>query len=293
VNGTPVFDLENRYRYGRGVTCFSMCSVCYGQSSGGFVDSTCNLKDSPPMMMASRSSASHAKTASEHGPVKHGISASIAPEKLKSRDIKDYMELVETVARVEHSRLPNHLMDVSEIVSIGALTIHLMFERNPDRDYNVTYLSTAMKWAIRNELRYRYKWYSFRNAEQEGDALDEFGDTDDFGPERSQVREAVYNSVLSVDGMMEAETPNELRDERQTPDEESQSKELARMVRECMERLPERDRKLLEARFFRHQRMREIGLEFGISPSRASRVVQSALNRIKEEIEATGMAIEF
>lgn len=226
--------------------------------------------------------------------VTHGVSASIAPEKLKSRNIKDYMELVETVARVEHSRLPNHLMDVSEIVNIGALTIHLMFERNPDRDYNVTYLSTAMKWAVRNELRYRYKWYGFRNteAETEDDAYEAHTD-DDFAPERTHVRDAVYSSVLSVDGMMEADNPNELRDEGKTPEEESQSSELARLIRECMERLPERDRKLIEARYFRHQRMREIGEEFGISPSRASRVVQSALNRIKVEIEAMNIPIEF
>jgi RNA polymerase sigma factor (sigma-70 family) len=229
-----------------------------------------------------------------HARVKHGVSASIAPEKLKSRNIKDYMELVETVARVEHSRLPNHLMDVSEIVNIGALTIHLMFERNPERDYNVTYLSTAMKWAVRNELRYRYKWYGFRNGESDGEeATAEQAFMDDFTPERSHVRDAVYSSVLSVDGMMEADNPNELRDEGKTPEEETQGNELARLIRECMERLPERDRKLIEARYFRHQRMREIGEEFGISPSRASRVVQSALNRIKVEIEAMNIPIEF
>jgi ABC-type dipeptide/oligopeptide/nickel transport system ATPase subunit len=99
--------------------------------------------------------------------VRHGLSASISPEKLKSRDIKDYMELVETVARVEHSRLPNHLIDASEIVNIGALTLHLLFEKYPERDFNVTYLSTAIKWAVRNELRYRYKWYSLRNTDAE------------------------------------------------------------------------------------------------------------------------------
>jgi RNA polymerase sigma factor (sigma-70 family) len=252
------------------------------------------------MMMMSRSS--HARTAkddthtengTQHPRVKHGISASIAPEKLKSRNIKDYMELVETVARVEHSRLPNHLMDLSEIVNIGALTIHLMFERNPDRDYNVTYLSTAMKWAVRNELRYRYKWYGFKNGDSESEESTEENYLDDFTPERSSVRDAVYSSVLSVDGMMEADNPNELRDEGKTPEEETQGNELARLIRECMERLPERDRKLIEARYFRHQRMREIGEEFGISPSRASRVVQSALNRIKVEIEAMNIPIEF
>jgi RNA polymerase sigma factor (sigma-70 family) len=217
--------------------------------------------------------------------IRHGLSASIAPEKLKSRDIKDYMELVETVARVEHSRLPNHLIDVSEIVSIGALTIHLLFEKHPERDFNVTYLSTAMKWAVRNELRYRYKWYSLRNTDAEVQE-DNVDFEDELSPDLSSTREAVYASILSVDGLMEAENPHELRDEGQTPDESTETNELAKLIRKCMANLPERDRLLLESRYFKHKRMREIADEFGISASRASRVVQSALNRMKAEMES-------
>ena len=224
--------------------------------------------------------------------VLHGLSSSIAPEKLKSRDIKDYMELVETVARVEHSRLANHLIDVSEIVNIGALTIHLLFEKHPERDFNVTYLSTAMKWAVRNELRYRYKWYSLRNTDAE---IQEDTDTfeDELSPDVSATRDALYASILSVDGLMEAENPHELRDEGQTPDERTETNELAKLIRKCMENLPERDRKLLESRYFRHKRMREIADEFGISASRASRVVQSALNRMKAEMESATYLAEY
>ena len=227
--------------------------------------------------------------------VRHGLSASISPEKLKSRDIKDYMELVETVARVEHSRLPNHLIDASEIANIGALTIHLLFEKYPEREFNVTYLSTAIKWAVRNELRYRYKWYSLRNTDNENPDSNEFFDDldDDLSPEKGAVREALYASILSVDGMMEADNPHELRDKGQTPDEQSESNELAKLVRKCLDVLPERDRKLLEARYFKNKRMREIGDEFGISASRASRVVQSALTRMKEEMEAAPFLNEY
>jgi RNA polymerase sigma factor (sigma-70 family) len=227
--------------------------------------------------------------------VRHGLSASIAPEKLKSRDLKDYMELVETVARVEHSRLPNHLIDASEIVNIGALTIHLLFEKYPERDFNVTYLSTAIKWAVRNELRYRYKWYSLRNTDAEitdgNDCTEAFDD--DLAPEKGAVREAMYANILSVDGMMEADNPHELRDESQTPDEKTESNELAKLVRKCLDVLPERDRKLIEARYFKNKRMREIGDEFGISASRASRVVQTALTRMKEEMEAAPFLAEY
>jgi RNA polymerase sigma factor (sigma-70 family) len=208
-----------------------------------------------------------------------------------SKNVKDYMELVETVARVEYSRLPNHLIDQGELVNIGAMALYVMFEANPDRHYNVTYLSTAMKWAIRNELRNRYKWYALKQADTEDD-----GTQDDDDPltcserERNHAREAVYESILSVDSLMDAENPHEMRDDNATPDEVSELKEAARMVRMAIARLPERDRDVLEARFFRNLKMREIGIYLGISPSRTSRVVQSALDKVKVELRRMGFA---
>ena len=239
----------------------------------------------------------------ENNDVVHKKSANLAPDKVNSRDLRDYSDLLETVARVETSRLPAHLISHDEIVNIGALTLHLLFTKEPDKDYNVTYLSTAIKWAVRNELRYRYKWYSFKNTETESelhqqssgvgtDASDfssEDGFDDGFAPDAGQLREAVYESILSVDGMMESETPNEIRDGGLNPAEQTEQTEMGRLVRDCMTRLPERERDLLEARFFKNMRMREIGQQFGISPSRASRVVQSALTKIKVELQKKGI----
>lgn len=205
------------------------------------------------------------------------------------RDIKDYMELVETVARVEYSRLPNHLIDYSEIVNIGALALHVMFTNNPTREYNITYMSTAIKWAVRNELRNRYKWYAQKTTEVVED--EENGFDDDLEPTKSSVREAVYSTILSVDSMMEAENPHEIRDESATPDEESEVSETAKLVRACIAELPERDQQVLEARFFKHLRMREIGAQLGISPSRTSRVVQSAMDKLKVRLQRKGITL--
>lgn len=213
--------------------------------------------------------------------------ASAKTARAGKRDIKDYIDLIETVARVEYSRLPNHLIDHSELVSIGAMALHVMFEANPDRDYNVTYLSTAMKWAIRNELRYRYKWYALKQTDNSAKDDDEM---DSFEMDRAQAREAVYETILSVDSMMEAENPQELKDNAYTPEENTELKELAAVVRDCITRLPDRDRMVLEARFFQNRKMREIGDMLGISPSRTSRVVQSALDKVKVELQRRGYA---
>ncbi|HEY9746125.1 MAG TPA: sigma-70 family RNA polymerase sigma factor [Oculatellaceae cyanobacterium] len=217
--------------------------------------------------------------------------SSSSSEQKPKKTVNDYVDLIETVSRVEYSRLPNHLIDFSEIVNIGAIAIHVLLTSNPDREFNVTYLSTAIKWAIRNELRYRYKWYSLKQVSMDsGDSSD--GDDDEVGggfeAEKGKVREAIYETILSVDSMLEAENPHEIKDGSYTPEENTELKEMARIVREAIAKLPERERQIIEARFFKNMKMREIGETFGISPSRTSRIVQSGLDKVKLELQRRG-----
>ena len=217
-----------------------------------------------------------------------------APDKLESfiqhkglpkNHIQNYKNLIETVARVEYSRLPKHLIDHGELVTIGSIALHVLFTNQPERDFNITYLSTAMKWAIRNELRYRYKWYALRKDEDASEDNDGFSNG---VVDNSKVREAVYETILSVDSMRDAENSHEIRDEAYTPDERSELNEAAKLIRAGIEKLPERDKQILEARFYKNMKMREIGDTFNISPSRTSRVVQSALNKLKKELIKLG-----
>lgn len=226
-------------------------------------------------------------------------SQSSSPNKPK-RTVNDYVDLIETVARVEYSRLPNHLVEYTELVNIGAIALHVLFTANPDTEYNVTYLSTAIKWAIRNELRYRYKWYSLKQvseSKEDGEGSGNYataagGDNLDnaFDVEKTQVREAVYATILSVDGMMEAENPHEIKDDAYTPEENTELKEMSKVVREAIAKLPEREKQIIEARFYKNMKMREIGDVFNISPSRISRIVQSGLDKIKVELVRRGYA---
>jgi RNA polymerase sigma factor (sigma-70 family) len=215
---------------------------------------------------------------------------STGPKK-PQRTVNDYVDLIETVARVEYSRLPNHLVEYSELVNIGAIALHVLFTSNPDTEYNVTYLSTAIKWAIRNELRYRYKWYSLKQVKEEREEVttgDNVGDG--FEVEKTQVREAIYETILSVDGMMDAENPHEIKDDAYTPEECTELKEMAKVVREAITKLPPREKQIIEARFYKNLKMREIGDMFNISPSRISRIVQSGLDKIKLELVRKGYA---
>jgi RNA polymerase sigma factor (sigma-70 family) len=228
-------------------------------------------------------------------------SSSSDSQKRPQKTVNDYVDLIETVARVEYSRLPNHLIDFSEIVNIGAIAIHVLLTSNPEREFNVTYLSTAIKWAIRNELRYRYKWYSLKQVSMDSsqETANEGGGGEDdavsagFEAEKTKVREALYETILSVDGMMEAENPHEIKDNSYTPEENTELKEMAKVVREAIAKLPEREKQIIEARFFKNMKMREIGETFGISPSRTSRIVQSGLDKVKLELQRRGYNPDF
>ena len=207
------------------------------------------------------------------------------------KTVNDYIDLIETVSRVEYSRLPNHLIDFSEVVNIGAIAIHVLLTSNPDREYNVTYLSTAIKWAICIELRNRYKWYSMRQTTVE--KTEEENPGDGFEVEKSRAREAVYETILSVDSMLEADNPTEIKDDHYTPEENSELREMAKIVREAINKLPEREKMIIEARFFKNMKMREIGDRFGISPSRTSRIVQAGLDKVKIELQRKGYNPQF
>lgn len=207
---------------------------------------------------------------------------------MAQKTVNDYVELIETVARVECNRLSSHMVDYSELVNIGALAVHLLLTSNPGTEYNISYLSTAIKWAIRNELRRRYKWYTLKQTKQAT------GEDDDAQAEQQQakIREAVYETILSVDEMADAENPIQIKDGSYTPEESLELSELNRAIRKSITKLPPREKLVLEKRFFQGKKMREIADELKISSSRVSRIVQAGLDRVKNDLGRQGLIDE-
>lgn len=202
---------------------------------------------------------------------------SLDNKKANRFNIKDYQELIDTLAKVEYKKLSaKHLIDYSELVNIGTQVIHkLCANAEPDK-YNKSYLSTAVKWAIRNEVRRRYKWYVLKNQQQETISLDE--------ENQSNIREAVYKTILSVDEMAEGDNPTQIRDFKRNPEEKILFLELSESIKAAIKTLPQRERELIECKFFNDKKLREISEEFNLSPSRISRIIQSGLNKIRKEL---------
>lgn len=208
--------------------------------------------------------------------------------------IKEYLDIIQKVAKVEHHRIPSHMIEYEELVSIGIIAVQIMVKNKTEEQlekYNAAYIGTAVRWAIRNELRNRYKWYSLKHTkvEEESEDTDENMDGLDVSP--TKVREAVYETILSIDSLAAASSDNDspfdfVKDLSAMPDEKAEISEMGRMIREAISTLPQKDRTIVEYRFYRNMQVKDIARQVGLSSSRITRIVQSSLNSIREYLQS-------
>lgn len=198
-----------------------------------------------------------------------------------NNDLKSYSSLIETIAKVEYSRLnTSHLIDFSEMVNIGHFAVHIVLTKHKKENINISYISTAIKWAIRNELRRRYRWYTLKNCSD-----DKFEDENLSQEEKEDLREAIYKTILSIDNAKEDEPTLQIRDTDYTPAEKIEFAELRNAIKLCIEQLPPRERMIVENRFYQNQKLKHIAEENNISLSRVSRIIQNALDKVKAELK--------
>ena len=218
--------------------------------------------------------------------------------------IKQYVGIVQKIARVEHRRIPNHMIEYEELVSIGIIAIQTLIKDKTEEQlerYNEAYVGTAVRWAIRNELRHRYKWYTLKHKKEENTSDSYISDSmstedvDDMGfsISPSKVREAVYETILSIDGLAAAATDNAspfdfIKDPSAMPDEKAEIIEMSRLVKQAIAKLPQKERTVVEYRFYRNMQAKDIAVAVGLSPSRITRIIQFSLNQIREYLKARG-----
>jgi len=194
----------------------------------------------------------------------------INKEREERINLSQYKDLIETVAKVEYKRFSNlGLIDLSEVINLATYTAYYIVNNtNNSNLYNEAYLTKAIKWAIRNEMRRRYRWYTMKDTE----------------PEQEKVKDAVYRTILSIDEMADAENPTIIKDQSRTPEEKAEIVDLKSRIVEIMQYLPQRERELIEAKYFYDKKLKDISVEFNISQSRISRIIQSGLDKIKKEL---------
>jgi RNA polymerase sigma factor (sigma-70 family) len=208
------------------------------------------------------------------------------------RNLQHYIDIVQKVARVEHRRIPSHMVEYEELLSIGIIAIQVMIKnKTPEQleKYNSAYIATAVRWAIRNELRIRYKWYSLKHKSE--DEFDEEEAVEGMDMKQAKVREAIYETILSIDGLAAAASDNDspfdfVKDPHAMPDENAEISEMGKMIRAAISKLPPKERTVVEYRFYRNMQVNDIATQIGLSPSRVTRIVQSSLNTVREYLNA-------
>ncbi len=189
--------------------------------------------------------------------------------------LRQYLGLINKIAKVEYKSISaQHLVEFDELVNIGIQTIDILFsDNNPKAEnFNDSYLATAIKWAIRNELRRRYRWHGVR-SHQETDA-----------EAREDIREIIYKTILSTDEMFDSEKPFEVKDTRNTPEENCEFNQMSDLLRKAIDKLPFRERELIEAKFYQDKKLMELSEEFSISASRISRIIKAGLDKVRDYI---------
>ena len=210
----------------------------------------------------------------------------------EKKNLQHYIDIVQKVARVEHRRIPSHMVEYEELLSIGIIAIQVMIKnKTPEQlqKYNAAYIATAVRWAIRNELRIRYKWYSLKHKAE--DEYDEDEAVEGMDMKQAKVREAIYETVLSIDSLAAAASDNDspfdfVKDTHAMPDENAEISEMGKMIRTAISKLPPKERTVVEYRFYRNMQVKDIAQQIGLSPSRVTRIVQSSLNSVREYLNA-------
>ena len=211
----------------------------------------------------------------------------------KRPNVADYLPLVERVAKVEYRRIPSHMVDYEELVSIGALALQALMKNKSLEEVarlNTSYLATATRWAIRNELRARYKWYTLKHKKEKKEG--EEGEEGKGG----QVREAVYESILSIDGISDGADGDSsydfIADNSATPEEQLEITELGRAIKKAIENLPPKERNIVECRFYKNMQVKDIAAQVGLSSSRITRIVQASLNNVRKYLQDNNHVVD-
>lgn len=183
----------------------------------------------------------------------------------KKIDLSQYKELIETICKVEFKKFSTlGLLEYAEVLNVANYTVYYLLKNvKNDTTYNNAYLSNAIKWAIRNEVRRRYKWYLLKNQENNAGLH--------------------YTPLLSIDDI-EGDSTAMLKDETASPERNAQFAEIRRCIEKAIAELPDKEREIVKAKFFYNKKLKDISIEFNLSQSRISRIIQFSLEKIKKDL---------
>lgn len=168
------------------------------------------------------------------------ITPAVHPDPVASRssgarsNAQAYIDIARIVARAEMYYVPDVLnLEYEELLAIGIISVQAMLQnKTPEQlsRYSGIYVATAISWAIRNELRVRYKAYDEANKDEFAGLPSQIQNV---VLESYKTREQIYSTLLSIDQVDTCPEDIFL---------------MGYYVREAVKALPKQDRKIFEQR---------------------------------------------
>lgn len=225
-----------------------------------------------------------------------------APGKPVAKDqrrlVDDHIPFVRSIARKLREQVP--MVEFDDLVGFGMQGLLEAAQRYDDR-HGVAFTTFAyyrvrgamfdglrsMGWLPRSEyarVRFEEKANSYIQSQAERPA--EPGS-------QNQVEERVKDLASALGGiaavfvtMLDQRDEQQIPDERPPPPELIERQQMARRVRRVMQRLPDKERFLIEQYYYHDQTLEQVGASMGLSKSWTSRLHARALALLREELDA-------
>jgi RNA polymerase sigma factor FliA len=121
-----------------------------------------------------------------------------------------------------------------------------------------------------------------------GNLSDRDGSSGSLEDEVERISNAVTGLAMVFGTSLDVGDALQMSDDALPADERMQLEQMRRRVRGAIEKLPEKERKLLQGYYFQNKTLEEAGAEIGQSKSWASRLHARAVERLKQLLEDDG-----
>lgn len=91
---------------------------------------------------------------------------------------------------------------------------------------------------------------------------------------------------------LSAENAPDIADEREIPWTEIEFREMVDLVKEAIQGLPEKERDILEALYFKHTTTTDLATQMGVNKSWVSRLHSKAIQRVRQRLSMKGIVID-
>jgi RNA polymerase sigma factor for flagellar operon FliA len=155
-----------------------------------------------------------------------------------------------------------------------------------------TFAYYRIRGAIYDNLR-KMGWFSksaYQGFRFQAAANDLMADQSEAPPPEGIPLEAAAGSVIQCYMLSLDASRHDLADTSEGPEESVQRRQRGEMLQQAMARLPERNRKILEAYYYQDQTLEEIGAGMGLSKSWLCRMHAKSIELLRGAIEELSRA---